>query len=423
MSILKIAENILKDGYVCDNCLGRQFAQLLSGYTNNERGKIVRFLIAAEIDKDERIKIDKSNITGFKFRHYKSKKLTGKKEECKVCGGMFKNLGKTAGKIANELKEYEFDTFQIGIKLSENLLKREEKLWDVVGIEHCESIKNELSREIGKKVEKLTKKQADIKRPNVVVLLDLENNKIGLTVNALYIYGKYNKYKRGLPQTRWPCSKCRGLGCKDCDYTGRQFKESIEELISEPLLKMTKGVNTKLHGAGREDRDAKCTAGREFVIEAEEPRKRSIDLKKLEKQINDKNKRKISVSDLRFSDRKEIIELKDKKADKTYKVVVELEKPIKESDLKNLNKLTSTIKQKTPERVSHRRAIKTRKREVKGIKWKFLNDKKIELKITTSAGLYVKELISGDNGRTHPSVCSVLKIPARVKILDVIKIE
>jgi tRNA U54 and U55 pseudouridine synthase Pus10 len=38
-------------------------------------------------------------------------------------------------------------------------------------------------------------------------------------------------------------------------------------------------------------------------------------------------------------------------------------------------------------------------------------------------GLYVKELVSGDNGRTSPNLAEKLGIPAKVQDLDVIEVE
>ena len=45
------------------------------------------------------------------------------------------------------------------------------------------------------------------------------------------------------------------------------------------------------------------------------------------------------------------------------------------------------------------------------------------LEVTGEAGLYIKELISGDQGRTTPSLTEVLNTPARVVQLDVIHVE
>jgi tRNA pseudouridine synthase 10 len=64
----------------------------------------------------------------------------------------------------------------------------------------------------------------------------------------------------------------------------------------------------------------------------------------------------------------------------------------------------------------------SRKREVLSISWKRKGPKKIELIVKGSAGLYIKELVSGDNGRTKPSVSEILGVPAKVKELDVIRI-
>ena len=63
-----------------------------------------------------------------------------------------------------------------------------------------------------------------------------------------------------------------------------------------------------------------------------------------------------------------------------------------------------------------------RKRIVKGLKWKMKGKKALEFIVQGSAGLYIKELISGDEGRTKPSVSEILGVPAKVKELDVIKI-
>jgi len=51
-----------------------------------------------------------------------------------------------------------------------------------------------------------------------------------------------------------------------------------------------------------------------------------------------------------------------------------------------------------------------------------MGNKKLELEIRCEAGFYVKEFITGDNGRTTPSISEVLDNPAKVISLDVIKI-
>jgi len=172
---------------------------------------------------------------------------------------------------------------------------------------------------------------------------------------------------------------------------------------------------------GREDIDARCLDWRPFVFEVVRPKKRSVDLEKIAKEINKTGK--VEVSDLRFSNKQEVREIKAAKPDKTYRLIVNFEKEVTEKDLEKLKSLKGkTIKQQTPQRVLHRRADKTRPRKVKEITWKILDKNKVEFEVKGEAGLYAKELVHGDNGRTKPSISEILGIPAKVEELDVIKI-
>ena len=81
------------------------------------------------------------------------------------------------------------------------------------------------------------------------------------------------------------------------------------------------------------------------------------------------------------------------------------------------------IKQKTPQRVIHRRADLERPRMVYDLKVKKIAEDEIEAKITGQGGLYIKELISGDDGRTIPSFSSILGFGAKCYQLDVIQLH
>jgi len=203
--------------------------------------------------------------------------------------------------------------------------------------------------------------------------------------------------------------------------TPRKYKTSVEQEIAKPILKITRGSDQKLHASGREDIDALCLGWRAFVIEISEPKKRKINLKELQKEIN--KSKKVKVKSLKFADTNTVKKVKEAKPDKTYRAVVVLEKPATKSELAKLKKLKGIIRQKTPQRVLHRRSDKLRQRAVKQIKYKILGKKKIEITVTAESGLYIKELISGDEGRTEPSVSKLLGQKAVCKQLDVVKIE
>ena len=86
-------------------------------------------------------------------------------------------------------------------------------------------------------------------------------------------------------------------------------------------------------------------------------------------------------------------------------------------------KLNSVIiKQQTPLRVVHRRADLIRERYIYKLKVKRLSAKEALLEVRSQGGLYIKELVSGDEGRTVPSVAELLKNPAKITKLDVLKV-
>ena len=186
--VTKKAIDLMKNQYICDSCLGRNFSELLSGLTNKERGKIIRHYVAFLIDSGEKIDVDISNFYGIKFRNAKLK-LT-KPEKCKVCKNFFLDeINEVAKKISGKLKEIEFDNFLIGTIVSDELLHAEERMWQQTGIEWCEPIKSEINRELGKIVEKITHKKYKEKNPDVVAVVDLNTGRIKLQIRSLYVIG------------------------------------------------------------------------------------------------------------------------------------------------------------------------------------------------------------------------------------------
>ncbi|MBN2203276.1 MAG: tRNA pseudouridine(54/55) synthase Pus10 [Candidatus Aenigmarchaeota archaeon] len=391
---------------LCDHCLGRLYSGLLSGHTSEERGKAIRLSMAMMIDsgKVETKEIDMSNFHDFKFRNGSK---PGKKEKCWMCSDIFDNLDKLAEKCVKRLGNLEFSSFLVGSKVSGQIHAREEKMWEINGIENVETIKTEINRELGKRIERLVKKPVAFKRPDILILANLEKARYDLQIGSLYVFGYYSKRKRGFPQCKWG--------------TPGVYKTSVQEIIAKPFLKATESKHNSFHGGGREDIDARCMGWRPFVIEIEKPVKRKISLAKMRQEINKGSK--VKVKSLKFCDRDTVVRVKTERGEKAYRVTVLFSKPVDKSDLKKLYKLKGVISQRTPTRVSHRRADLVRKRKVLDIKYKRISSKKIELMVKTNAGLYVKELVSGNGGRTKPSVSSMLGVEATPKDLDVTMVQ
>lgn len=399
----------LTNGNICNHCLGRKFSDVVEGNGNVERGeKIRKALELPEYDEDTK---------------------------CDICSDIFKEIDSSLLDLVCEkidFLEVEFDTFVVGCKLPKEIVEKDALISEKLGLD-VEILKREVNREMGKILEKNLPQEVDFDKEDVIIMADfrkmlkedVENPiKVRIQINPIFIEGRYNKLVRNIPQTKWPCRKCKGRGCEACNFTGKQYPESVEELLSETALKYSKGYEAKFHGAGREDIDVRMLGdGRPFVLEIKEPRIRKLDLEKIEREANEAALGKTAYHNLKYTVRKRKAEIKTSSPDtyKVYRALVECEDEIREEDLDKLQSL-HTIQQRTPIRVSHRRADKIREKEVKELSCKYINPHSFEMIIKTEGGLYIKELISSDEGRSQPSVSEILGTPAVCAELDVIEV-
>ena len=392
-----LAKKILEktEGNICRHCLGRMLSKSIEGKDNVSR--------AESLNAD----------------------LTG---ECVICDNIFDKIDSGLFQMVYDKIDFlkvEFDSFIVGSTISKDIKKRDEEFIADLNLD-VEPIKKEINRIIGKELENSLKKEVNFEKQDIIVNVNLKNNpKVRLQINPIFIEGRYNKLIRGIPQTRWPCRKCRGKGCDECNFTGKQYPTSVEELISEHILKATKGYEAKFHGAGREDIDVLMLgSGRPFVLEIKEPKIRKINLKELEDQINEINSGKTYYHNLKFVERRRKAEIKVSSPDayKIYKAIVKCDKTYDVDKLARLKDLNE-IRQRTPIRVSHRRADKLRIKHVLDVYYNVIDETSFEMIIKTEGGLYIKELISGDGGRSNPNVASILGVEAVCEQLDVIEVS
>ncbi|MDF1533793.1 MAG: tRNA pseudouridine(54/55) synthase Pus10 [Methanosarcinaceae archaeon] len=432
MNILETAKKIIHEGPICDHCMGRQFAKLSTGLTNDERGRAIKLALAMDGDRMSKDDADDTILTELSTSSRYARMSSGKggevgeDEECWVCLGLFDNLDVWADRAAAALEGFEYSTFLVGTKMSGLLSENEEILWTESGATHAEQFKSELNREVGKLIAAKIGKEVEFKQPEILVTLNLVKEEVSLQVRSVYIQGRYRKLIRGIPQTRWPCRTCKGRGCETCNGTGKQYPESVDELVSEPLFTAAQCADTKFHGAGREDIDALMLgSGRPFVIEAVRPIRRTIDLDELTKAINDSANGKVEVEGLNVVQRDVVEMLKTSKADKVYNLKVTFKGSISEEKLRSaLDTLSGAqINQQTPQRVVHRRADIVRKRRVHNIELMKFTDEVAMITVNCEGGLYVKELVSGDDKRTVPSLTELIGTQAVVTELDVIKVD
>ncbi len=286
--------------------------------------------------------------------------------------------------VISKILDMDFDTYVIGIK-SKNLDQEEKK-----------KILKELRKRIWFK-----NKKVDFNNPEIVILYDYDKNKFEIKTNPVIIKGIYKKFVRNLPQTPW-----KKYG----------YKDSVAEIICKEFKEFGKPV---FHGAGREDVDVLNLGGRPFFIEIKNPKKKKYDLKEIQKKIN--KDLRIKVYNLKYSNRKEMKDILTKKFKKEYRVLVYSEQKLPEN-IKYLEDYfrNKIIYQRTPTRVSHRRSDKIRVKKVYKTKVKIIDDHCFECYILGDHGLYIKELVHGDNSRTFPNFSSYLNRKLKVVELDVV---
>ena len=320
----------------------------------------------------------------------------------------------------------EFERFVIGTRVPPLMAESEEIVWSDLSLAEAEPLKSEMNREVGKAVAKKIRRTADPKHPEVVAILNLAEELVEVQINPLFFYGRYRKLERGIPQTHWHCRACQGRGCEACNFTGKQYQDSVEELIGRPVMRLFSAENAILHGSGREDIDALMVGtGRPFVMEVVSPRVRVHDLAQVEEAVNREAEGRVSVSLERWSSREEVEIIKSAKGYKKYRILVEIDGPHSQEELQSAIRALkgAKISQRTPIRVAHRRADRVRERQVLDISIAGEEDSMVILEVTGEAGLYIKELISGDQGRTEPSLSGLLGRSARVCSLDVVQVQ
>ncbi len=359
------------------------------------------------VSNEERVKAAFSIISERGLTHQIS---LGQSDECSLCHGILERIDELCDALIPQIGQREFETFLVGSSVTSEQEEIEESISEILKTDY-EKLKKELNRELGKAFQDKTGKEVSFDDPDITVNFDFSYSSFRIQVKPLYIYGIYRKLKRGIPQTRW------------IHRSGED--NSVETQIGIALNNLTSGEEFHLHGSGREDVDVRMLGnGREFVIESVNPRIRRIDLGDLLKTINTSSD-SIQVSDLRYSDKREVVRIKNSNHNKSYRAKVASSEPIDSERFRKaaLNLTGKDIYQRTPLRVTGSRSDLVRKRQVLSCQPENVSGNEAVLEIKAEAGTYIKELIHGDGGRTQPSLSSLYGEELKVLELDVIWIH
>ena len=326
----------------CNHCLGRVGGKKRFGQSNYESGLEIRSQV---------VETDSTMASAREVNPL-----------CPLCENLFEEASLLAELIKEEIGERECSRLQLGARIPKDQTEAEDHLRKRFGAGGSAPLKSSLVEEVARNLTDLGEGQnLVIDKPEILALIDVLTLTVDLDIRSHYFYGRYRKLERGIPQTKWPCRACKGRGCEKCEHTGLQYKSSVQGLIGDPLLEMFGSDEHAFHGMGREDIDVRCLGrGRPFVIEMKKPVKRNIDAEKILQAINSSADGRIEVSDIRSSNRSEVVRVKDTPAEKSYTIRYKIE-AITESEFDQLTQVME-IPEKNQERNRRRKNHHRRKR-------------------------------------------------------------
>lgn len=392
--------NVVERYDICDHCIGR---------------------LCTHRQEDETFK-----QAGNRFRSQTTPISETMEECCYLCNGLFIELSDFYILAEESINEYEFESFLIGCHIDEVITRKEKQLIEDFALTDTVSVKQEINEYVGRRLEEKMDKIVDFNHPDIMIIINTQFNVVNLQIKPLFLYGRYTKWKRGIPQTKWFCRKCHGRGCRYCDYSGKLYENSVEELIARPVLKATLATDESFHGAGREDIDVRMLGtGRPFVLEVKQPKKRKIDLEEIKRLITQESKNEVMVNTLSYTDSSDIARIKQAQFHKVYELTIQMKTPIQKEKLKKVAQSLqgTTINQQTPTRVAKRRKEKVRQRQIYHCDVLDVRRACALLRIEAESGTYIKELVTGDNGRTQPNLNDLLGQSCVVDSLDVIEVK
>ncbi|MEK6956414.1 MAG: hypothetical protein AABW74_00720, partial [Thermoproteota archaeon] len=250
--ILSIAKKILDEYSLCTACTGRLFAKKLGLLSYEQLGKRIYHLL----QKREPTK-------------------------CFVCKNFLLKTNYFVDKLLDISSEYEFSTFLVGAILKPSIVDNDDEIRSKFQLRGIDSVKTDFTNQIAKIFSKKTKSKIDYLNPEITLTIDLKTDSCQVKSKPLFLFGKYTKTERGIPQKEKPCSNCEGKGCRTCKNHGICTFDSVEGKIAKVVFDKFGADQIKVTWIGGEDKTSLVlNKGRPFFVKVINPKKRNIKLAK-----------------------------------------------------------------------------------------------------------------------------------------------
>ena len=371
-SVLHLSQKILKEYDLCDVCLGRLFAKKLGLVSNKKLG----------------IKIHRA--------------LKIKSTKCYVCKNIFDGVASQVAKMLDVSVGHDFATFLVGTKIKPSILDRDDHMRSRFRLMGIDGIKTNVTRELAKQFSHKTKKKVESSEPDLVFMIDFKEDSCTVQTKPVFLWGRYTKTERGIPQKQKPCASCLGKGCIDCNHHGISEFDSVEGMLSKYLFEKFEAAQTKITWIGGEDSTSLVLgSGRPFFVKLLHPKKRHL---RLPKKIL---LGKVVVYDLKLISKTPTgpVQFASK-----VKLHISCENKIEQTALSRLAAL-----EKNTVAVYEKSGRRTEKL-IRNIKYKADSENSFYLSMTAGGGLPLKRFVSGDD--VFPNVSDILENKCRCDTFD-----
>jgi len=373
--IIPVANQIIKKYPLCDNCLGRLFSKKLHLSSNKLLGK-------------------------------KLKKNLNSNQKCYICKNLFDHLDNYL-KLMNEISnDYSYSSFSVGAMIKPSIIDRDDYIRSKYKLKGIDSIKTDITKELGKSFSKKSKKNIDHLDPEITFTLNLKDELCQLRSKSVTFSGRYVKTLRGLAQKQKSCDNCSGKGCRLCNFHGISEFNSVEGLISKFLFEKLGGTIAKFTWIGGEDKSSLVLgSGRPFFVKIQNPLKRNLRL--THAKLNS-----LEINDLK------IVNKSPKKPVKFISLIDAKISTEFEIDVENLKKLKDLKKQPV---VVYDKSGKRSEKKVFSVRYKKNSNNTFTLTIKSEGGFPIKRFVTGDD--VSPGLSQILSTKCTCQKFDFLDIE
>jgi tRNA pseudouridine synthase 10 len=181
--------------------------------------------------------------------------------------------------MIDSTSNYSYCTFSVGTTVKPSIVDRDDYIRSHYKLMGVDSVKTDITKELGKSFSKKTKKILDFLDPEINLIINFKNESCELYSKSITFSGRYVKTLRGISQKQKSCINCNGRGCKTCLFHGISEFDSVEGIISQYIFKKFGGTTTKFTWIGGEDNSSLILGdGRPFFVKLQHPNKRKSKL-------------------------------------------------------------------------------------------------------------------------------------------------